>query len=218
MPRRLLSAAAACTLLLGLAACGEGGDGPVTTPPPSIDISGSSDGGGDDDAASDGGGDEASPSAASDVPAPDPADYPGMDENTEEGATQAFRYYVAVSMWAHQTGDETLTKGMEIGSCEGCPGFTEDVPKLQDLGRYWSAFKVEDVATTPHASENFEYEIAYSFTIPAHERPNMGTGEPEDYDPVEYSLIGGMAWTSQGWKVGGLKGEWGPDVHSSTVG
>ena len=93
MPRRLLSAAAACTLLLGLAACGEGGDGPVTTPPPTIDISGPSDGGGDDGAASDGGGDDASPSAAPEVPAPDPADYPGMDENTPEGAEQAFRYY-----------------------------------------------------------------------------------------------------------------------------
>ena len=76
MPRRLLSAAAACTLLLGLAACGEGVDGPVTTPPPSIDISGPSDWGGDDGAASDGGGDDTSPSAAPEVPAPDPADYP----------------------------------------------------------------------------------------------------------------------------------------------
>lgn len=189
----------------------------MTTPPPSIDISGSSDGGGDDGAASDGGGDDASPSAAPDVPAPDPADYPGMDENTEEGAIQAFRYYVAAAMWAHQTGDDSLSSEMEVASCEGCPGFTEDVPKLRELKRYWSAFKVEDVATTPHESENFQYEVGYSFTVPAHERPNMKTGELEEYDPVEYTLIGGMEWTQKGWMVGGLKGEWGPDVHSRTV-
>jgi predicted small lipoprotein YifL len=217
MPRRLLSAAAACTLLLGLAACGEGSDGPVTTPPPEIDISAPSDGGGGADP-SDGGGDEADPSAAPDVPAPDPADYPGMDENTEEGAMQSLRYYVAVSMWAHQTGEDSTLKALEESDCEGCPGFNAELSDLQKLGKYWSHFTVTDVGITPHESKNFQYEVVYSFTVPEHTRPNENTGEAEEYDPVEYIVAAGMDWTSQGWKVGGLKGEWGPDVHDSTAG
>src|SRR5699024_3756122 len=106
MPRRLLSAAAAGALLLGIAACGDQTDEPVTTAPPSIDVAGPRDDGGDS-SPSDGGGSEATePTAqAPDIPPPDPADFAGMDEHTEEGAEQAFRYYIAVSVWAHQTGD-----------------------------------------------------------------------------------------------------------------
>ena len=101
MPRRLFSAAAAGALLLGLAACGDTTDGPATAPPPDLGIAAPSDGGGDP-APSDGGGEQTDPSAddAPDIPPPDPADFAGMDENTPEGAEQAFRYYIAVSMWA----------------------------------------------------------------------------------------------------------------------
>lgn len=73
MHRRLLSAAATSTLLLGLSACSEPTDGPVTTPPPSIDIGAPSDGGGDAEP-SDGDGEKtAEPTAeAPDIPPPDP--------------------------------------------------------------------------------------------------------------------------------------------------
>jgi predicted small lipoprotein YifL len=212
MPRRLLSAAAACTLLLGLAACGEGEEGPVTTPPPKIDISGPSDGGGDS-GPSDGGGDEDSPNAAPDVPAPDPADYAGMDENTPEGAEQAFRYYVAVSMWAHQTGDGSMLAKLEQESCERCAEFNADIAGLKQLGKYWSYFTIQDVDITPHQSPTYGYEIGYSFTIPEHDRPDLSSGELEEYEAVEYALIGGMDWTSDGWKVSDMTGEWGADVH-----
>ena len=212
MPRRLLSAAAACTLLLGLAACGEGGDGPVTTPPPEIDISAPSDGGGDA-GASDGGGEEGDPNAAPDVPAPDPADYPGMDENTAEGAEQAFRYYIAVSMWSHQTGDDSLLPDLEEAQCERCAEFNREIPELKRIRDYWTYFEVEDVNITAHESPTYGYEIGYSFTVPEHKRPNLSNGSLEEYEEVEYALIGGMNWESGGWKVADMTGEWGPDVH-----
>lgn len=214
MPRRLLSAAAAGTLLLGLAACGEGEEGPVTTAPPEIGIDEPSDGGGETDP-SDGGGDttEEPTAEAPDIPPPDPADYAGMDENTEDGATQAFRYYIAVSMWAHQTGDDTELMSLQTDSCEGCPGFNEELPKLQEQGEYWSEFNVSDVQLTPHDSENFDYEIGYSFTIPEHTRPDPDGGDRIEINMVEYTAIGGLSWGSDRWTVGGLKAEWGPDVH-----
>lgn len=214
MPRRLLSAAAAGALLLGLTACGEGEEGPVTTAPPEIGINGPSDGGGDTDP-SDGGGDQTEePTAdAPDIPPPDPADYAGMDENTEDGATQAFRYYIAMSMWAHQTGDDSELMKLQTESCEGCPGFNEELPKLQEQGKYWSEFKVSDTRLTVHFSENYDHEIGYSFTIPEHTRPDPESGEPAEYNSVEYIAIGGLTWESDGWIVGGLSAEWGPDVH-----
>lgn len=214
MHRRLLSTAAAGALLLGLAACGDGEDGPATTAPPELGISSPSDGGGDAEPSDGGGAEQEEPSAAApDIPPPDPADYAGMDKNTEDGAIQAFRYYIAVSMWAHQTGDDTELMELQTDSCEGCPGFNAELPKLQELGSYWSEFTVKDVKVTPHTSENFDYEIGYSFTVPDHRRPDPKTGEAIEIDPVEYTTVGGLTWTPRGWIVGGLNAKWGTDVH-----
>ena len=215
MPRRLLSAAAAGALLLGLTACGEGEEGPVTTAPPEIGINGPSDGGGDTDP-SDGGGDQTEePTAdAPDIPPPDPADYAGMDENTPEGAEQAFRYYIAVSMWAHQTGDDSELMRLQSDSCEGCPKFNAELPILQEKEKYWSKFEISDVRIVSQDSTNYDIEIGYAFTIPSHTRPEPDSGEPVEYDPVEYLTVGGLTWDSDKWQVGGLKADWGPDAHS----
>lgn len=201
MPRRLLSAAAACTLLLGLAACGDGGDGPVTTPPPSIDIAGSSDGGGDG-AASDSGGDEASPSAAPDVPAPDPADYPGMDENTEEGAVQAFRFYIATVYHAHSTGDSAPLANMYRETCESCAELTEDIQELKRGGDLWSASTIVDAWSDPHESENFDVEVSYGFRLSTDGRSNDG-GDGEG--PTAMTAIAGMDWEDGRWVIGGMQ-------------
>ena len=215
MPRRLLSAAAACTLLLGLAACGEGGDGPVTTPPPSIDISGSSDGGGDDGAASDGGGDDASPSAAPEVPAPDPADYPGMDENTPEGAEQAFRYYIAVSMWTHRTGDDKVLRSLEGQGCTGCAELNSDLPKLQEAGSYWGEYSLIDDQIEAYPGDTFDQEVSYSFILSEHLEPDFEAGGSKQVSETEYVTTGGMVWSNDMWIVEGLQGEWGPDAFDS---
>src|SRR5699024_10382855 len=216
MPRRLLSAAAAGALLLGRAACGDPTDGPVTTAPPSIDVAGPSDDGGDTSPSDGGGSETEEPTAqAPDIPPPDPADFAGMDERTEDGAVQAFRYYIAVSMWARQTGHDSELMRLQADSCEGCPKFNAEIDDLKTLDSYWGEFEVEDVQATPHESENFDYEIGYSFTIPEHTRPDPSTGEAVDYEPVEYTAVGGMSWTPEGWIVGGLNIRWGQDVHSS---
>lgn len=214
MPRRLLSAAAACTLLLGLAACGEGGDGPVTTPPPSIDVGGSSDGGGDG-GASDAGGEEESPSAAPDVPAPDAADYAGMDENTPEGAEQAFRYYIAVSMWAHQSGDDEVLKRLEGPGCSGCADLNSDIPKLQEAGEYWGDISLDDDSVQAFPGEVFDQEVSYSFILSAHKEPDLEAGGVKQVGETEYVTTGGMVWSNGQWIVEGLQGEWGPDAFGS---
>ena len=211
MPRRLLSAAAACTLLLGLASCGGGGDGPVTTPPPEIDISAPSDGGGDT-GASDDGGDEGDTNAAPDVPAPDPADYPGMDENTGEGAEQAFRYYIAVSMWSHQTGDDEILGELEGPNCTGCGELNADLPKLQDAGAYWGKITIEDDFLEAFEGEMYDQEVSYYFILSEHEEPNLDEGGSVSVGKTEYVTTGGMAWSGESWMVEGLQGEWGADA------
>lgn len=205
MPRRLLSAAAACTLLLGLAACGEGGDGPVTTPPPSIDISGSSDGGGDDGAASDGGGDDASSSAAPEVPAPDPADYPGMDENTEEGAQQFTRYFFALIIWGYETGDSSLIEELYLDTCGVCEANVESMRKYDELGVAWTPVEVDDVVLETMESDSSEYQrmVHYEATVSEHDEPQLDGSEPIAMPSTHYKLQLGIDWKDGAWVVGG---------------
>src|SRR5699024_991460 len=145
LPGRSLPALAAAVLALGAAACGHGGDGPVTTPPPALG-SDASDGGGSDPDPSDGGGAETEEptAAAPDIPAPDPADYPGMDEETPEGAEQALRYYIAVVYWGYQTGDTETLEGLHQNSCETCLGFGDEISELGQAGSYWKTVTLSD--------------------------------------------------------------------------
>ncbi len=219
MPRRLLAAAAVGALLLGLAACGDGDEGAVTTPPPSISVGAPSDGGGGTDPGpgpSDGGGSEtdAPTAAAPDIPPPDPADYAGMDERTPEGAEQAFRYYIAVSMWAHQTGRTDILESHQSPDCGSCAELTREVSLLRQHNDYWSPFAISDVGTQLHTSETFEHEVGYYFTISAHTRPNEDFTGRIEVGPIEYITVGGMLWETDRWIVGGINAEWGDDVHT----
>ena len=219
MHRRILAPVAAAALAFGLVACTDtGGSGTVTTPPPSINIGGGSDDGGAEPSdgggeSSDGGGD--STVAAPDIPAPDPADYPGMDQNTPEGAEQAFKYYIAVSMWSHQVGDDSLLKTLEIEDCGSCDEFNVELPGLIEHGETWSEFRITDFGSDSHQSENFDYEISYVFSIGEHSRPNFETGGRDNAPVVEYVTIGAMNYEDARWIVAGISSEWGPDAHDS---
>lgn len=215
MPRRLFSAAAAGALLLGLAACGDTTDGPATAPPPDLGIAAPSDGGGAP-APSDGGGEQTDPSAdAPDIPPPDPADYAGMDENTPEGAEQAFRYYIAVSMWTHRTGDDKVLRSLEGQGCTGCAELNSDLPKLQEAGSYWGEYSLKDDQIEVYPGDIFDQEVSYSFVLSEHLEPDVEAGGSKQVSETEYVTTGGMVWSNDMWIVEGLQGEWGPDAFDS---
>lgn len=213
MHRRLLSAAASGALLLGLAGCGDSGDGPVTTPPPDLGIEAPSDGGGGGADPSDGGGERDEPTAdAPDIPPPDPADFAGMDENTPEGAEQAFKYYIAVSMWAHQTGDDSLLSDLRSSGCTGCDDFMETYEELRKHGELWSEFSLSDVTLESYESDSFDMEVNYDFTTTSHIRPKNDFSGTTDVGELEYLTASGMNWIDGHWTVMALNAEWGDDV------
>src|SRR5690606_27354382 len=210
MPRRLLSAAAACTLLLGLVACGEE-EGAVSTPPPVIDIGGPSDGGGDA-VASDGGGDEESPSEAPAVAAPNPADYPGMDEQTEEGAQQFTRYFFAMLIWGFQTGEYEQIEELYLDSCAVCEAHVESIREYQKLGVAWTPVQLEDVALEPMdpAGSNFEYVSHYETIVSEHIEPSIDGGPQAKAPALHFKFQTGLEWENGGWVVSDAAIESGP--------
>ncbi|HJG50661.1 MAG TPA: DUF6318 family protein [Brachybacterium faecium] len=213
MPRRLFSAAAAGALLLGLAACGDTTDGPATAPPPDLGIAAPSDGGGAP-APSDGGGEQTDPSAdAPDIPPPDPADYAGMDENTPEGAEQAFRYYIAVSMWAHQSGEDGPLTALEADSCGGCDYLNEDITSARERELLWSDTTIEDVSVSTASANSFDHEVRYKFTLSPHSRADQDFDEYIEVEYLDYDTVGGMNWDEGVWLVAEMSIEWGEDAH-----
>lgn len=221
MARRLIAATASAVLILGLAACDDG-KGPVTTPPPDLGFEPqTSDGGGDESEASDGGGDDGArdgggdgdSQAAPDIPAPDRADFPGMDKHTEEGAAQAFRYYIAMSMWGRKTGDDTVVSALEEDSCNACKQFNEEIRTARKTGIYWSDFDIEEVNLISEEGLTTEFEIGWAFTISDHSRPDPETGEKASYGPIDYITVGGMEWVDGEWHVALLTASWGKGKH-----
>lgn len=219
MSQRFLSGVAVVALTMGLAACNGGSEGPVTTPPPEIDIGQSdnggaepSEGGGGEvdggdtnaDGASDGGGDgDGSTEAAPDIPAPDPADYPGMDEETPEGAEQAVRFYFANVFWAYQTGRADVLDGMYSEACEACEGFRgriEDQPE----GKYWGRTEISDLNITHLESENFDWEIGYMFTVGEHTEPGKDGSESVEFDAIDYTSVVGVDWSDGRWVIAAM--------------
>ncbi|MEE1651622.1 DUF6318 family protein [Brachybacterium sp. J144] len=201
MSRRLLAAVAAAALTVGLAACGDPTEGTKTDPPPSIDI-GQSDGGGDG-GASDGGGDEGSTEAAPDIPAPDPADYPGMDEQTPEGAEQAVRFYFANVFWGYQTGDTRVLNGLYDDGCVGCIGFRDRIEGQPD-GQYWSETTVSDLGTDVQEATNYDFEVGYLFVVGEHSEPAPNSGNAVEYAAIEYISVAGVEWQSGRWVIAEL--------------
>lgn len=206
MSQRFLSGMAVIALTMGLAACNGGSDGPVTTPPPEIDIGQSDDGGAepsDGGGADDGSTGDGSTEAAPDIPAPDPVDYPGMDEETPEGAEQAVKFYFATVFWAYQTGHSEALDGLYTTSCEACEGFRERIEN-QPEGEYWSATEISARNIAHLDSENFDVEVGYRFTVGAHTEPNNEGGEPSEFDAIDYTAAVGLDWTGEGWMIAAM--------------
>lgn len=200
MHRRLLSAAASGALLLGLAACGDPDDGPVTTPPPDLGIEAPSDGGGDADP-SDGGGETGEPTAdAPDIPPPNPADFAGMDENTPEGAEQAFKYYIAMMHWSRQTGDLAELQELYSSNCSYCTELSSDIDQNASNGMLWRDIETAELGVDTFDSTNYDIEVGYVYLAREHFPAGSDEIEPEQ----EWTGVAGMNWESGTWMIGEL--------------
>ena len=215
MSQRTLSVAAALVLTLALAACGEESEGPVTTPPPTIGAGSSdgsggepSDGGGEGEASDGGGESEGTTDAASSVPAPDPADYPGMDEETPEGAEQAFSYFWDVALWGHRTGDSDQLTLLYDKECEPCAVLTGDIDKLSEADAFWDDADIEVVSIEVDSNwEQYDAVVTYSFVIKGHAEPNRDGDGTVDVPDQGVTAVGALTWKDKSWSVVDLSTE-----------
>lgn len=153
---------------------------------------------------SDGGGGSAT-STKPDVPKPDPKDYPGMDEHTQKGAEQAFRYFWALQLWGYETGDSAPLKSMSLESCKYCDSVIEDINDMAKKDLYWSEATLKFSDPVTEASRGHDYEVGYVIMLGEHEEDLYGNSKKRRVDSVEYVGAGAMNWASGKWSVAGVK-------------
>lgn len=191
--RRILVPLSAAALLCAAAGCGDGGDevaGPTATPTvaastpasPTPTVSA-----------------EATTSpAVPDVPKPDPADYPGMDQHTDEGAAQAYRYYMAVLVWSYQTGDVSELGSLGADSCESCRQNLDAIAKNATGGDLWGPSVITDVELEAVASPKNDFEIIYNFVV---DETRESSGEGPAATSISYMSVGALNWMDGAWLV-----------------
>lgn len=206
MCRRLAFPAALSVLTLGLASCaGDDGTGPVTEAPPTLISGNTSDGGaGSDDGGSNGSDGGGSPDSAPDIPAPDPADYSGMDEETAEGAEQFTRYFTAAMFWGYQSGDSSLISENSRESCGACSEAISEIDSVKSNGTYWSPVEVEEAAIDGSQGDDFAYSVGYGVIVSEHTENDAESGEKTEVPRSRYSLGFGVDWEDNRWVVSEL--------------
>ncbi|WP_138774592.1 DUF6318 family protein [Brachybacterium timonense] len=200
--------AASTALVLALSACGgneppdNGLDGTMPDLSTSSDNGGASDNGGTDNtAASDAGGDSTGEDLAASIPAPDPADYPGMDQNTPEGAEQAFKYYIAVLTWAHQSGDTELVSTLHSEDCSDCVEFEGYIQEAREANLLWRSVEHQAGKSVIYDSDKYDHEIGLFFILSEHQEPNHDYSEYATVPESEIFAVGGLAWEEGRWKL-----------------
>lgn len=210
MTRRLLTASAAAALVLGLAACGDDTGGTITDPPSTI-ATGASDGGGTSDgggaggstggASDDGGNTEAAP----DIPAPVPADYPGMDEHTDEGAEQAFKYFLAATVYGFQTGEVELITRLSGPECVGCNSALDSIEYYNENKTFWSPTEITEYSIDSEAhGDGYEYTVTYEGQLTRHSELNPESNSVVNLGDQNYVFGGGMNWIDGEWQTSGF--------------
>lgn len=137
-----------------------------------------------------------------DVPKPDPADFPGKDEQTEEGAQQAVRYYWAMLHWGYQSGESEDFDKLFSGDCKNCALNSEEIANSEGDREWWKTHELIAGELISVKSESFDYEIRYTFTLEEAKKGAGGESEVRLYETGS-----GVDWVGGKWVVGGVNFE-----------
>lgn len=200
--RRALTLAAASLLALGLTACGDDAAkpetesastsaGPTTSAAPATTSTAA----------------ETTPAAtppastAPAVAAPDPADYPGMDQQTEEGAKQFVRYYLAVNYYSFATGDTAEVSRISGDACTFCSDSIASATKLHQDGGYWEVPCLEFIEQAAAPVEGYAMGVESRIRVPSY-RARESTNAPLSEQSEETLLVSvGLEWVEDHWEV-----------------
>ena len=159
-PVALLAAAACLSLVVG--ACGGKADGPA---PVSTGDGTSMSGKASSVSAS------SSASANGAAQKPDPAKFPRMEEDTQEGANATLEYFFQTLIYAYQTGDTSAMRAVSGPQCEYCTQEIRRIESKADGAVNWGHVDIEFGAKSSLDAERL---MKFSIVIGEHSEKNVG--------------------------------------------
>ena len=191
--RRALTLAATSLLALGLTACGDDAAkpetesastsaGPTTSAAPATTSTAA----------------ETTPAAtppastAPAVAAPDPADYPGMDQQTEEGAKQAYKYFWDVYVYSEQTGNLDELKAITSPDCGWCQSA---VARIESEGPAWETATITHGEYSTESADAAQIIVRNTFVL------NVTQKNPHVVGEQAAAAGSYLTWTEGKWLV-----------------
>lgn len=193
-PRRVLAVVAVGALTLALAACDPGRDEPTAAPSPSTTTA-------TPEPTTSAPPTEEPTSAASEVPPPNPADFPGMDQQTEEGAKQAFRYFWASAVVGYRSGNSALLRDVSSESCTYCSQEIGTIEKNSSAGKFWGNAEISTTTLVTHSYTDTESVVIYDFSLSEHEERDSASASPSAISAANYRTTGKLEWSGGKWRV-----------------
>lgn len=138
------------------------------------------------------------------VPPPNPAEFPGMDQQTEDGAKQAYRYFWAAVLYGHQTGDASIIEDMSMPECRYCNTPLGDVEVFRETKSFWGAASMNDKLLESEVEDGANVIVTYEFELSAHQEKDPATGILSERPAKNYGTSGRTTWSDSRWKLDGL--------------
>lgn len=138
---------------------------------------------------------------APEVPVPNPADFPGMEQQTEEGAKQAFRYFWAALLYGYATGDSRPFVDLSSVDCKYCASARGDIEALRDRDEYWDPVTLVDDNSQSVLAADSSALVIYEFRVPEHTEPGDTAGSRTHEAEVAHKSAGKLQWTGGRWEV-----------------
>lgn len=189
-PRRAVVAAATGALTLTLAAC-DPGDAEPTAAPSSVASSTT-------EAPTSAAPTEEPTSAAPEVPAPNPADFPGMDQQTEEGAKQAYVYFWNSYVFGKRTGDAEPLASVSTDNCGWCSASITDI---RSQGAVWSGGTVDGGELLATYVDESHFQVYFAFALNVTEIPSSDGGAAPVDSANKFEGASNVVWDESRWVI-----------------
>lgn len=190
-PRRAVVAVSVGALTLALAACDPGAAEPTATPS-SVAPSTS-------EASTSAAPTEEPTSAAPEVPAPNPADFPGMDQQTEDGAKQAYAFFWETYRFAMVTGDSQPFANQFTPDCNWCIAISNEITSN---GSIWKSATVTASELDAYVVGEGHFEVYTVLDVdPEWSSADFDNGREDRLRGGRYVAGSNVIWLDGSWKV-----------------
>ncbi|MGQ4537168.1 DUF6318 family protein [Dermabacteraceae bacterium P7074] len=131
---------------------------------------------------------------------PDPADFPGMNEDTDAGAIQTLKYWDTALNYAIATGDVSYARKYNASECEDCTEYLDKVINKHKEGTYGKNRRIKhlDFEIKMEADNKVYYLYGESKGLVAVEKGKKPSPPSGEYD---YVRAGIMRHTGSQWLI-----------------